>query len=236
MSYPGNSKQWPDEESMFRQVRGSLHTAVVGDLLDSMGLYHQFLPQAIQPLREDMVVLGRAMTVLEQDLDDPDAAVSAERSGRPFGLMLDALDDLKPGEIYFCTGSSGAYAAWGELMSTRAMQVGAAGAVLDGYSRDTRGILRLGFPTFSRGRYAQDQRPRGQVADFRVAVRCGGVEVNSGDVIFGDLDGVVVVPRKIERDVFLQALEKVEKERMVQKAFEEEGSSARDAFAKYGVL
>ncbi len=221
---------------MFRQVRDNLYTAAIGDLLDSMGLYHQFLPQAIQPLREDMIVLGRAMTVLEQDFEDPEAAASAARSGNPFGLMLDALDDLKAGEIYFCTGSSPSYATWGELMSARAMHLGAAGAVLDGYSRDTRGILRLGFPVFSLGRYAQDQRPRGQVVDFRVPVRCDAVEVNSGDVIFGDLDGVVVIPRNIEREVFLQALEKVEKERIVQKAFEEEGASARDVFARYGVL
>lgn len=236
MSYLNFNGKWPDEHSMFQEVRSRLHTAVVGDLLDSLGLYHQFLPPEIQPLREDMIILGRAMTVLEQDLEDPEAAAAAARSGKPFGLMLEALDDLKLGEIYFCTGSSPAYATWGELMSTRAMQVGAAGAVLDGYSRDTRGILKLGFPTFSRGRYAQDQRPRGQVVDFRVPVRCGAVEINTGDIIFGDLDGVVIVPRNIEHDVFVQALEKVEKEHIVQKAFQEEGASACDAFAKYGVM
>lgn len=223
---------WADEGAMLQDVRRKLHTAVVGDLLDAMGFFHQFLYPEIQPLQEDMIVLGRAMPVLEEDLNDPEKA----KSGRPFGLMLDALDDLKRGEVYFCTGCSLTYATWGELMSTRALQLGAAGAVLDGYSRDTRGIKKLGFPTFSRGRYAQDQRPRGQVADFRTRVRCGEVEVKPGDIIFGDLDGVIVVPREVEREVFRLALEKVEKEQLVQKSFADEGSSAREAFAKHGVM
>lgn len=229
-----NSK-WCDEESMFREISSRLHTAAVGDLLDSMGFYHQFLPPEIQPLQNDMIILGRALPVLELDLADPELAAEAAWSGRPFGLMLEALDDLKPGEVYFCTGSSAAYATWGELMSTRAMQLGAAGAVLDGYSRDTRGILKLGFPTFSRGRYAQDQRPRGQVIDFRVPVVCCGVTVNPHDVIFGDLDGVVV-PQTIEEDVFALALEKMEKEQTVQNALQKQGISAQAAFSKYGVL
>jgi regulator of RNase E activity RraA len=84
--------------------------------------------------------------------------------------MLEALDDLKPNEVYICTGGSPRYALWGELMSIRAMHCGAAGAVLDGYSRDTRGILKLGFPTFSHGSYAQDQNPRGKVVDYRVPI------------------------------------------------------------------
>jgi regulator of RNase E activity RraA len=221
---------------MFQEVRLKLHTAVVGDLLDGQGFFHQFLSPHIQPLHHDMIVLGRAMPVLEQDFADPGAGAVNSEPVQPFGLMLEALDDLKRGEVYFCTGSSPTYATWGELMSTRAIQLRAAGAVLDGYSRDTRGIIKLGFPTFSRGRYAQDQRPRGHVVDFRIPVKSGNVVVNPGDIVFGDLDGVVVIPRQVERDIFRLAFEKVDKERVIQKAFEEEGTSARDAFAKYGVM
>src|SRR5207244_7769901 len=116
-------------------------------------------------------------------------------SGRPFGLMLDALDDLKPNEVYICTGGTPRYALWGELMSTRAIHCGAAGAVLDGFSRDTRGILKLGFPTFSLGSYAQDQNPRGTVVDYRVPIELSGTRVEAGDIAVGDVDGVSVVPR-----------------------------------------
>ena len=95
------------------------------------------------------------------------AAVGA----KPFGLMLEALDDLRPNEVYVATGGSFRYALWGELMSTRARYLGAAGAVLNGFVRDAAGIEALGFPTFCRGLYAQDQGPRGKVIDFRVSHR-----------------------------------------------------------------
>ena len=109
--------------------------------------------------------------------------------------MLDALDDLRTDEVYLCTGGSPRYALWGELMSVRALKCGAAGAVVDGYSRDTRGVLSLGFPLFSHGSYAQDQAPRGKVIDFRVPIQVGQVLVSPGDIVFGDADGVCVVPR-----------------------------------------
>jgi regulator of RNase E activity RraA len=216
------------DNELFNSVRRELFSAVIGDVMDKMGLLHQFLPPSIQPLSPDMAAVGRAMPVVEADTDGHD-------DGKPFGLMLEALDDLKADEIYLCTGGSPIYACWGELMSTRAMKCGAAGAVINGYSRDTRGILALGFPTFSCGRYAQDQGPRGKVVDFRVAVDIGGVHVEPGDVIFADLDGVCVVPRRAERDVFAAAFEKVRQEHTVRKALED-GMRAAEAFEKYGVL
>jgi regulator of RNase E activity RraA len=120
-------------------------------------------------------------------------------------------------------------------MSTRALRCGAAGAVIHGYSRDTHAILALGFPTFSLGRYAQDQGPRGKVLDFRIPVEIEGVRIEPGDVIFADLDGVCVVPRKAEQDVFAAAFDKVRTERSVRKALED-GMTTVDAFAKFGVL
>lgn len=227
---------WRDDAELFAMMRRDLFTAVAGDVLDSMSHFHQFLPPGIQPLREDMVVVGRAMPVLEEDIVDEDIARAAARAGKPFGRMLEALDDLKNNEVYVCTGGSPTYATWGELMSVRAKQLGSAGAVLNGFSRDTRGILRLNFPTFSCGRYAQDQRPRGQVVDFRTTVRIGDVTVSPGDIVFGDLDGVLIIPRAIERDVLLQAIERVNREHLVQTAFERDRISALEAVATYGVL
>jgi regulator of RNase E activity RraA len=217
---------WKDPE-LFAMAREKLFTAVVGDIMDSLGMLHQFLPPRIQPLREDMVVIGRAMPVIETDIDTP--------SEKPFGLMLEALDDLKPGEVYLASGGKVPYAMWGELMSTRAMKLGATGVVVDGYSRDTREILRLGFPTFSTGRYAQDQAPRGEVVDFRAPVRIGQVQIAPGDIVFGDIDGVLVVPKLAAEEVFQRALEKVSKENLVRVAIEE-GMPCAQAFATYGVM
>jgi regulator of RNase E activity RraA len=209
---------------------------VVGDVMDKLNLQHQFLPQAIQPLRLDMVVIGRAMPVLSVDVFAEKVAGSANKlMEKPFGLMLEALDDLKPGEIYVNTGSSPRNALWGELMSTRAIKLGAAGAILNGYSRDTNGIFRLNFPTFSMGRYAQDSAPRYKVVDFRIPIEIGGVRINPGDLLYGDIDGVCVIPRAVETEVFTRALEKARGEQLVRKAIEN-GMSGVEAFEKHGIM
>ena len=221
---------WSTDTELFLLMRQRLFTAVVGDILDQLGFLHQFLPPSIHPLHDDMVVVGRAMPVLEADLPAGQAA------SKPFGVMLEALDDLKHDEVYIATaGAEAHYAMWGELMSTRARHLGAAGAVLNGPSRDTRGILAMNFPVFSTGRYAQDQRARGEVVDFRVPLKIERVRIEPGDIIFGDLDGVLVIPRAAEREALTLALEKVAKENIVRNEMLD-GSSAAAAFAKHKVM
>ncbi len=226
---------WTNDEELFALVRRELFTAVVGDILDTLGLYHQFLPPQIQPLTREMVVLGRAMTVLEADYFGESSGEGDETMNLAFGLMFRALDNLAPNEVYICTGGSPRYALWGELMSVRAMKLGAAGVVLDGYLRDTNGILDLGFPAFSYGSYAQDQGPRGKVIDYRVPIELGGVRINPGDIVFGDVDGVLIIPQEAEEEAFVKAIEKARGEKEVQKAIEE-GMSTVDAFAKFGIM
>ena len=225
---------WKNDDELFTIVRNELYTAVVGDIMDKLGLLHQFLSPKIQPLRDDMFVVGRAMTVLEADVVS-NSSSNNQILNRPFGLMLEALDDLKKNEVYVCTGSSPSYALWGELMATRAQILGAAGAVVDGYSRDTKGIQELNFPSFSYGRYAQDQAPRGKVIDFRVPIEMNGVRINPGDIILGDIDGVCVVPKEVEEEVFRLAIEKARGEKVVQIKIKE-GMSTVDAFAKFGIM
>jgi regulator of RNase E activity RraA len=226
---------WTGDEALFEIARGELFTAVVGDIMDQLGMQRQFLPPHIRPLRDDMVVIGRAMPVLEADVFEGHSSHANPMIAKPFGMMLEALDDLKPHEVYVCAGASPRYALWGELMSVRARQLGAAGAVLDGYSRDTREILNLGFPTFSYGAYAQDQAPRGKVLDFRVPLKLDETTIRPGDILFGDLDGVCVVPQEAVVEVFSRALEKARGEKRVRQALEN-GMSAAEAFARYGIL
>ncbi|MGH9623798.1 MAG: RraA family protein [Bryobacteraceae bacterium] len=227
---------WKDDEELFAIARRELFTSVVGDVMDKLGLLHQFLPPAIRPLSGEMVLIGRAMPVLSVDVFQERVAGSANQlMEKPFGLMLEALDDLKSNEIYVNTGSSPRHALWGEMMSTRALKLGAAGAVLNGYSRDTRGVLHLKFPTFSWGSYGQDSAPRYKVVDFRIPIEIGGVLVRPGDILFGDIDGVCCVPRSAEIEVFTKALEKARGEKLVKRALQE-GSSAVEAFARYGIM
>ncbi len=225
---------WHNESEMLHVMKTELYSSVIGDILDQMGYVHQFLPSRIQPLREHMVVAGRAMTVLEADVCAGDGGRNPVLQ-RNFGLMLEALDDLKKDEIYICSGASPSYALVGELMCTRMQILGAAGCVVNGFHRDTRGILDLDFPCFSYGRYAQDQAPRGKVLDYRVPIEMDGVRILPGDLIFGDLDGVLVIPRKIEPEVLERAYEKATGEKTVAQAIRG-GMSAVESFRVHGIM
>ena len=228
--------RWENDDELFSLMKEKLFSAVIGDIMDQDGFLHQFLPPAIQPLKDNTIVAGRAMTDLEADTFDEDSGSGMNKAlAKPFGLMLEALDDLRKNEVYICTGASPRYALWGELMSTRAMKLGAAGVVLNGYTRDSREIISLGFPAFSIGRYAQDQGPRGKVIDFRVRIEMEGVIIDPGDIVFGDTDGVCIIPRTIEQDIIHRALEKVDSEKKVRNAIQQ-GMSTCEAFEKYGVM
>ncbi len=228
--------KWSNDQELFSIIKEHLFTGVIGDVMDKMGYLNQFLSPQIKPLRADMIVAGRAMTVLEADVfNEISGSGNNPLLDKPFGLMLEALDDLKKDEVYICTGSSPTYALWGELMSTRAMKLGSNGVVVNGFSRDTNGILKLNFPTFSYGSYAQDQGPRGKVIDFRVEIEMNGVRIKPEDIVFGDIDGVLIIPKEIENDVIKGALEKAMGEKTVQQAIEN-GMGAKEAFDKFGIM
>ncbi len=219
--------QWKNDNELFQMIKNELYTPVVGDILDRKGLYHRFLPQSIQSLKEAMRIAGRAMPVLMID-------VYGEQK-KPFGLLTEALDQLEPGEVYVASGGDMRCAYWGELLTATAKKRGAAGAVINGFHRDTPMVLEQNWPVFSRGRYAQDSSVRTQVADFRCSIEIGDVWVNPGDLIFADLDGVLIIPKEIEAEVIVSALEKVRGEKIVRKEIEN-GMSSTAAFEKYGIL
>jgi regulator of RNase E activity RraA len=154
---------------------------------------------------------------------------------KPFGLLTEALDDLKPEEVFVASGGDMRCAYWGELLTATARTRGAAGAVINGFHRDTPKMLEQNWPVFSRGRFCQDSAVRTQVADFRCAMEMGGVWIEPGDLIFGDLDGVVVVPKAIEAEVIQKSLEKARGEKVVRKAIEG-GMTATEAFRTFGIL
>jgi regulator of RNase E activity RraA len=227
---------WKSDQELFEIAKKELFVALVGDVLDKMGYQHQFLPPTIKPLKTDFIIIGRAMPVLEVDVSEKEAEESKDPlMKKPFGLMFEALDDLKEYEVYICTGSSPNYALWGGLMSTRAIKLKAAGAVVHGWSRDTNEILKLNFPTFSYGGFAQDQGPRGKVIAYRIPIEIEGVRINPGDIIYGDRDGVIVVPHNVVEEVFKGAIEKARGEQLVKKALEG-GMSAVETFEKYGIM
>ena len=219
--------EWKNDIELFDLVRKHLYTPVVGDILDNLGHWHQFLPQPIGAIAPGMRIVGRAMPVQIGDVAGPQA--------RPFGLLTEALDQIAPGEIYVATGGSQNCAAFGEIMTAAAKARGGTGAVIDGFHRDTPRILEQDWPVFSRGSFAQDAGVRSVVMNFRCVVEIGGVSVAPGDLIFGDVDGVLVIPRAVEQDVMRLALEKASGEKLVRKEIES-GVSTTEAFRKYGIL
>src|SRR5581483_11888655 len=221
------STEWKSDSELFALCSRELYTPVVGDILDDLGFTHQFLSQPIQPMREEMKLAGRAMPVLMIDVFG--------KQKQPFGKLTEALDRLRPGEIYLASGGEMRCAYWGEILTATAKKRGAVGAVINGFHRDTPKVLEQNWPVFSRGRFAQDSGVRTQVVDYRCQIEIGQVTVQPGELIFADLDGVLIVPRKVETEVIEKALNKARGEKLVRKEIEG-GMSSTDAFRKYGIL
>ena len=219
--------EWKSDSELFALILRELYTPVVGDILDNLGFTRQFLPQPVQPLREQMALAGRAMPVVMIDVFG--------KQKKPFGQLTEALDQLQPGEIYLASGGDMRCAYWGEILTATAKKRGAVGAVINGFHRDTPKVLEQNWPVFSRGRFAQDSGVRTQVADFRCPIEIGQVSVQPGDLVFADLDGVIIVPEKVEAEVIERALAKARGEKLVRKEIEA-GMSSTAAFKKYGIL
>lgn len=219
--------EWKSDSELFALCTRELYTPVVGDILDDLGCTHQFLPQPIQPLREEMKLAGRAMPVVMIDVFG--------KQKKPFGLLTEALDQLEPGEIYLASGGDMRCAYWGEILTATAKKRGAVGAVINGFHRDTPKVLEQNWPVFTRGRFAQDSAVRTQVVDFRCQIEIGQVTVQPGELIFADLDGVVVIPKRVEAETIKRALAKARGEKLVRKEIEA-GMSSTAAFKKYGIL
>ena len=220
-------KPYVTEKLTFELISENLYTPVIGDILDTLGFTHQFLPVEIKPISPQMTVVGRAMPVILGDV------YGIQR--KPFGRLTEALDQLQPGEIYLAKSGHAQCAAWGELLTATAKVRGATGAVIDGFHRDTPQILLQDWPVFSSGSYAQDAGVRSVVVDYRVPIEIGGVTIQSGDLIVGDRDGVVVIPQAVELEVIERALDKATAENVVRRAIEG-GMSSTDALKKFGIL
>lgn len=204
----------------------SLYTPVVADALDRLGYRDQSLRADIRPLARGMVAAGVARTI--QTIAAPELATA-----EPYRREMAAVDSLRPGDVLVVSECNWSF--WGELLSTAARHRGCRGVVVDGYTRDTRAIVALGFPVFCRGIHPADSLGRLDVAEHDVPIDCGGVLVQPGDFVLADDDGVVVVPRDLAEPVLAAAEEKVRGEDLVRQALAA-GISVSEAFRRYRVL
>jgi len=212
------------------EVRAHLFTSVLSDCLDSVGVMDQAMPSRIRPLDEDCVMVGRARTAAFMEVYHHEAGTN------PYELEIALIDSLAPDEIpVFACSNPARVAPWGELLSTAATVRGAAGALMDGCTRDVRAIRAMKFPVFHGGIAPLDSKGRGRIMALDVPIECAGVRVAPGDLIFGDADGVVVIPKTIEAEVLRLAFEKVRGEKSTL-ADLRRGDKLADVFARYGIL
>ena len=211
-------------------IREKLYVAVLSDVLDELGYRDQALPPHIRPLDETLVMAGFARTGLYRDV------YHVPPGENPYELEIALIDDLRPGEVpVLGCGMSGRIAPWGELLSTAARARGAAGCLTDGLVRDTRAIRKMGFPVFHGGIGPLDSKGRGKVADIDIPIECAGVRIETGDLILGDADGVIVLPQAVESEALSRALAKVQGENATRSELER-GEKLRDVFARHGIL
>ena len=208
-----------------------LSAAILSDVLDSLGLMGQAMRPFIRPLDESSVLIGRARTGLYMP-------VYETRPGEnPYEVEIALVDDLQQGDVpvLACNGPTNRLAPWGELLSTAAKMRGAAGCVTDGLVRDVRQIRALSFPVFHGGIGPLDTKGRGRMVERDAPVECAGVRVIPGDIVFGDADGVVVIPQQSAAEVLERARNKLTGENHT-RAELEQGSLLGEVYRKYGIL
>jgi 4-hydroxy-4-methyl-2-oxoglutarate aldolase len=212
----------------FAELRRVLTSAVVCDALDAEGFPRQSPRVPLRPLTAGHTLVGRCRTTLWADMHHVDP--------RPYELELQAVDDCRPDDVIIAAaGGSMRSGLWGELLTVAARNAGCVGVIVDGAVRDTHRVREMGFPVFARGTCPYDSKDRQRVIDIGVSVEIADVRFEAGDLVVADLDGIVVVPRRIEAAVIQRAWAKVHAESRMRAAIEG-GMRASDAFKEFGIL
>ena len=218
----------PDLLTTYAPHRDHLYSAVLADVLDGLSHRSSALPPSLRPLRQEWKLFGRAVTL--------SAVPVAAEPAQPYAKELECIDSLKPGDVLVATTNGDRTSAlWGELLSTASRAHGAVGVVLDGLTRDAAKILEMDFPVFASGFSPLDSKGRLDAISRGQPIRIGDCVVRPGDLVLGDLDGVVVVPQALAEQALARALEKVRGENRVREELAK-GRSVREVFAEYGIL
>ncbi|MBL8291631.1 MAG: RraA family protein [Bryobacterales bacterium] len=206
----------------------ALYSGAVADILDKKGLRNQVLPYWITPFTVANRVAGPAFT--------GQGYPCAETANDDTQTRLAMLDSITPGtvSVWACGGSIDC-AHWGEIMSTAARERGCTGAVLDGGVRDVDFVNAMGYPVFAKFKCSASSIGRWDIRHYQITIRIGSTVVHPGDFVFGDIDGVVIVPAAMTMEV-LQAAEDVYRREKGMREELRRGVGVKDAFARYGSL
>ncbi|MCT4619637.1 MAG: cytidyltransferase [Marinisporobacter sp.] len=191
---------------LFKNLAQALSSPILSDILDDLNI-----KSVIKGLRlniENKKILGRAKTIKLRKLKDKE----------DYKGIYDALysyETIVPNDIILVENECSEYAYFGDLNANLAIKAGAIGAIIGGKTRDYRNVKALDFPVFSYGQNCKDVRKRATLESINKKITIEGVEILPGDLVFGDIDGVVVIPKKYEENILKKALETLRKEKDV---------------------
>ena len=210
------------------KVKQTLYSGILCDVLDGLGYRNQALSNAIAGLSDDTVIFGPAFTSIGTQVYSMPAD--------PLTAQCKVVDQLGQGEIYVLV-TRGEYncAVFGELFATAVRQRGGAGVLLDGYARDVKALKEMQFPLFYRGKDPRTSKGRCEINECQIPVTMDGVTINPGDYIFGDVDGVVIIPRDVVDEVLDRSFETVEKENKVRDGLLN-GASLQEVYSAVGAI
>lgn len=215
---------------LLHRARQELYAAVLSDVLDDLGNFEHTMKASIRPLDENVKIVGFARTGLYHEVE------GCAEGHNPYATEIKLIDDVGEDEVLVLgCGDSDRIAPWGELLSTAAQVRGGAGCITDGMVRDILKIKAMDFPVFHGGIAPLDSKGRGEMFQIDETIMCGGASVEPGDLIYGDADGVVIVPKAMIATVLDMAFDKVSKENATRDDLRA-GKGLAVTFEKYGVL
>ncbi len=209
-------------------LKKNLYTGVICDVMDGMGYRNQSLKSGMNPLKDETVLFGPAFTSIgTQVFSMPDDPLTAQ---------CKVVDQLQPGEVYVLAmrGEMNC-AVFGELFATAVLQRKGVGVLLDAMARDLRALKAMDFPLFYRGALPTTSKGRCEINECKTPVLIDGVLIRPGDMIFGDIDGVCVIPQEIADEVFEAAIETIEKENTVRASLLR-GVSLEEVYKEVGAI
>lgn len=206
----------------------NMYSGILSDVLDEIGYRNQTIGRKYKPLKDETVIFGPAFTSI--------ATVVYSMPEDPLTAQCKIVDQLGEDEIYVLA-TRGDYncAVFGELFATAVLARKGAGVLLDGLARDIKQIKEMDFPLFYVGSDPRTSKGRTEINEHQIPVVIDGVTINPGDIIFGDIDGVVVVPKNIAREVFEKGIEIIEKEDKVREGLLE-GKSLESVYKEIGAI
>jgi regulator of RNase E activity RraA len=196
---------------MNKNLKDYLSTALVSDIMDELGYTSQMLPLQIKPNFRDAKIIGYARTIQLKP-------ISANDDYRDIYKGLPFIETMNAGEVLVVGGGSKKYAFFGELMSTLAQARNVEGAIIDGLTRDSAQTAYMKFPVFSRDNYARDIKKRGIIIAQDESIYIDKVKIEKGDIVIGDCDGVIVVPKNIEELIINRAMDSAKLEERIKVA------------------